>query len=180
MRRQAKVINFGILYGMGANALARGAEMSVAEAREFIIKYFAAHPGIRMYMEETKLRAISQGYVETLFGRRRSFPEITSGIPFVRSAAERMAINMPIQGTEADIMKMAMIAVAQGLSKISANSHLLLQVHDELVLEAPKKDVQKVAEFVKKTMETVAKLEVPIIVDIETGPNWGEMVKLAV
>lgn len=175
MRRQAKVINFGILYGMGANALARGAGMSVGDARQFIAKYFEAHPGIRMYMEEVKLMTKAKGYAETPFGRRRRFPEINSGVPQLQASAERMAMNMPIQGTEADIMKIAMLRVAEGLEKVSKESRLLLQVHDELVLEVPDADVKHVAEFLKETMESVTELEVPILVNVEVGRNWGEM-----
>jgi len=174
-RRQAKVINFGILYGMGANALARGTGMTLGEARTFIVKYFEVHPGIRSYMEETKLLAKSQGYVETLFGRRRYFPDIHSGIPQLAASAERMAMNMPIQGAEADLMKLAMLEVQRGLREISKEARLLLQVHDELVLEVPEKDVKKVSSFLKESMENVAKLEVPIIANVEVGDNWGEM-----
>ncbi|MEI7741793.1 MAG: DNA polymerase I [bacterium] len=174
-RRQAKTINFGILYGMGAQALARGTGMTVGEARQFIAKYFEVHPGIRSYMEEIKLLARTQGYVETPFGRRRYFPDINSGIPQLVASAERMAMNMPIQGMEADIMKLATLKVIDGLGEVSSKARLLLQVHDELVLEAPKSDAEKVAKFLEEVMTEVAKLEVPVKVNVEIGLNWGEM-----
>ncbi|MFH0928196.1 MAG: DNA polymerase I [bacterium] len=175
MRRQAKVINFGILYGMGAQALGRGTGMTLGEARTFIAKYFETHPGIKSYLDETKLLARTQGYVETIFGRRRYFPDINSGIPMLQKSAERMAINMPIQGAEADIMKLAMLKVQAGLSRVSKDSRLILQVHDELVLEVPEAEIEKVAKFLKATLENVVTLEVPVEVNLEVGDNWGEM-----
>jgi DNA polymerase-1 len=175
MRRQAKVINFGILYGMGSQALARGTGMTLGEARQFIAKYFEVHPGIRSYMDEQKILARTRGYVETPFGRRRYFPDINSGIPQLVSSAERMAMNMPIQGMEADIMKLAMLRLDVGLGKISPKARLLLQVHDELVLEVPGADVAKVSAFLNDVMVEVATMDVPVKVNVEVGENWGDM-----
>lgn len=174
-RRQAKAINFGVLYGMGPMALARDADISFDEAQNFIDAYFATHPGIATYLEETKEIAKKLGYVETLFGRRRLVPDINSGIPQVRSAAERMAINMPIQGTEADLLKMAMIELTGLLPDKFPNVRMLLQVHDELVFEVPKEEVGPVAEFIRETMENVHTFEIPIIVDVAAGRSWGEL-----
>lgn len=179
IRRTAKEVNFGVLYGMGVYGLASRTGLSRDEAKSFIDKYFALYTGIAEYIERTKVLARSQGYVETLFGRRRYLPEINAGAQQIRAAAERMAVNMPIQGTAADLMKMAMIAIHRELPKISADSRMLLQVHDELVFEVPTADVHRVASFVKETMETIEKLSVPIVVDVSTGKNWGEMNKLS-
>jgi len=175
MRRAAKAINFGIIYGQGPHGLAASADISFMEAKDFIERYFAAYQGIKNYIDETKALALKLGYVETIFGRRRYLPDIKSSIRQVRAAAERMAINMPVQGTAADIMKMAMISVHKNLGRISKNSKMILQVHDELVLEVPKADEKIVASFVREEMENVHKLKVPVVVDVEVGKNWGEM-----
>ncbi len=178
LRQAAKTINFGVTYGMGARALAEGAGITIEEAKNFIAKYFTVYEGVRNFLEETKQAARDFGYVETLFGRRRYLPEIYSPVPMIRAEAERMAINMPVQGTAADIMKLAMIKVTQGLSQISPRSKMILQVHDELVFEADGREVKKVARFVKETMEEAVKLEVPLLAAVEVGDNWGEMEKL--
>lgn len=174
-RRAAKAINFGIIYGQGPMGLSRSAGISFAEAKDFIAKYFDTYKGIKTYLEVTKVKVRKNGYVETLFGRRRSIPDITSGVQALQAAAERMAINMPVQGTSADLMKLAMIKVADGLSEVSKDSRLLLQVHDELLLEVPKKEVQEVATYVKETMERIEEIGVPIVVDAKAGKNWEEM-----
>ncbi|MFA5188137.1 MAG: DNA polymerase I [Patescibacteria group bacterium] len=175
IRRSAKEINFGVMYGMGANGVAARTGISREEAHEFIDKYFEAFPNIKKYIEETKDFARDKGYVETLFGRRRYLPDIHSGVPNIAAAAERMAINMPIQGTAADLIKMAMIKIHSKLSQISPKSRMILQVHDELVFEVPDKETAKVADFVKKEMEDVYKFKCPIKVDVEVGDNWGEL-----
>lgn len=175
IRFTAKEVNFGVLYGMGVYGLASRTGITREHAKEFIDKYFSVYQGVAAYIEETKALAKSRGYVETLFGRRRYLPEINSGMAQVRAQAERMAVNMPLQGTAADLMKLAMIAVHEELPKVSPNSKILLQVHDELVLEVPKSDVRRVATFAKETMETVEKFAVPIVVDVSVGLNWGEM-----
>ncbi|MDD5567228.1 MAG: DNA polymerase I [Patescibacteria group bacterium] len=175
MRRAAKAINFGILYGMGSYGLARGTGLDVSEASDYIEAYFDHHEGIKQYVEQTKALARKIGYVETLFGRRRYLPEIKSGVQQVRASAERMAINMPVQGTAADLMKLAMIEIHQALPKTSPKTKMVLQVHDELVFEVPKAEVKKVAHFIQDKLEGIYKLRVPIKVEVEAGPNWGEL-----
>jgi DNA polymerase-1 len=174
-RRTAKTINFGILYGQGPHGLASVAGLSYADAKTFIEKYFQVYAHFRSYIEETKALARKLGYVETLFGRKRPIPEILSSIPVLRAQAERMAVNMPLQGTAADLIKLAMIEIDKKLSAICPEARMLLQVHDEVVLEAPEKDAKQVAKFVKETMESVEKVGVPIVVETKVGKNWEEM-----
>lgn len=174
-RRAAKAVNFGVIYGQGPMGLAAGAGMTFQEAKRFISTYFDVYRGIKRYMEETKTLAAKNGYVETAFGRRRPLPEIHSLLPQVKSQAERMAINMPVQGTAADLMKLAMIVVYQRLTEVSSRARMLLQVHDELLLEVPEKEVADVARFVRETMEHVERMDVPIIVDAKAGIHWEEM-----
>lgn len=175
MRYSAKEVNFGVIYGMGAWGLSARTGLSPEEAREFIQKYFASFAGVKAYLENTIAEARKIGYVESLFGRRRYLPEINASAGQVRAAAERMAVNMPVQGTAADLMKIAMIKVHKKLAEISPKARLVLQVHDELLLEVPNSDVEKVAKFVKNSMEGVAKLKVPIEVHVKAGQSWGEM-----
>lgn len=177
-RYAAKAINFGIIYGQGPHGLAQTADISYPQAREFISRYFQIYSNIKKYLDNTKDLAANKGYVETLFGRRRYLPEINSGIQPIRSAAERMAINHPIQGTAADLIKLAMIEVHNGLAKISKEAKMILQVHDELVFEVPNKDLKKVSDFVKKSMEEIYQLRAPIAVEVEAGQNWGELKKI--
>lgn len=174
-RRAAKAINFGILYGMGPRSLSRSTNLSFAEAKEFIDRYFQIHHAIQTYLDETKIKAHQDGYVQTFFGRRRALPEIHSGVPVLVAQAERMAINMPIQGTAADIMKKAMLSVDGWLHQSQLPAVMLLQVHDELVLEVEKNSVDVVSNGVKEMMEGVATFEVPLVVEVEVGKNWGEM-----
>lgn len=174
-RRDAKAVNFGILYGMGARALSRSTSLSFTEAKAFIERYFEIHHALRDYMDATKAKAHKDGWVETLFGRRRYFPEIESGVPQLVAASERMAINMPIQGTESDIVKLAMIAVDGWLKKSGWPAQLLLQVHDELVVECDKEAVDAVAKGMKEMMESVANYEVPLDVEVEVGASWGQL-----
>jgi len=174
-RRTAKAINFGLIFGQGPQGLARSADISFEEAREFIARYFDVFSGVREWMDMSKALAASQGYIETLFGRRRMLPEIHSPLHMVRAQAERMAINMPVQGTEADLMKLAMIEVAKQLPSISSDAKMLLQVHDELLFEVPIKEVKTVAEQVVDIMQHVEKIGCPIVVDAKQGKNWEEM-----
>jgi DNA polymerase-1 len=174
MRRTAKVVNFGIVYGVSPHGLQRQSTLNYEEAKDFIDKYFVTHKGIKEYMDDIVKVAKERGFVETLFGRRRYLPEINSSSFMVRSAAERMALNMPIQGTAADLLKLAMIEIDTGLCEISKKTKMLLTVHDELVFEVPTEEVEKVREFVKNKMENVVKLDVPIVVEIGVGDNWGE------
>ena len=182
MRYAAKEINFGVLYGMGAYGLAWRAGIPQWQAKEFIEKYFTEFSGVKTYIDETLAFAKKEGYVETLFGRRRYIPELESSNYQLRSAAERMAINMPIQGTAADLMKMAMIAVYEkmneeffGKKETKNRPRLILQVHDELVLEVAEDEAEALGALVKKEMETVAKLRVPVEVQVGIGKRWGEI-----
>jgi len=174
MRRIAKVINFGIIYGVSAHGLRQQTGVSYEEGKNLIDKYFAIHPAVRKYSDQMIAQAHELGYVETIFGRRRFLPEIRSSNFAVRGGAERMAINMPIQGTAADLMKLAMIDIAKELQTLSPKSRMLLQVHDELVLEVPDEDSQKVADFVKTKMNNVIQLSVPIDTAVAWGKNWEE------
>ncbi len=191
MRRKAKAINFGIIYGMGATSLAIATGTSRPEAEQFIERYFEVFNVLRDYLEGLKEQARTRGYVETLFGRRRYLLEINSGVQQVRAAAERMAINMPIQGSAADIMKLAMVKLhnevsgvrgqASGIDRLKPKTYnlipikMLLQVHDELVFEVKEEIVGEVAPKIKKIMEQIHELKVPIAADIKVGKNWGEM-----
>jgi DNA polymerase-1 len=183
-RRIAKVINFGILYGMGVNALRESLGSTRAEAQEFYNQYFEAFPRLAAYIDEVKGRAAADGYTTTFFGRRRYFDGIHSPIPYVRAAAERMAINAPMQGTQADIIKLAMVRIDDMLKKEGHEdgAHLLLQVHDELVFEIEDKKVDELAPKIKEIMETIVpandRRNVPIIAEGKVGENWGEMKKL--
>lgn len=172
-RRSAKAINFGIIYGLGANALANDLGISSTEARAFIDKYFATFPGVRAFIEAKKREAAEKGYVSTLFGRRRYLPDIHAPNMMLRSAAERMAVNMPCQGTVADLMKLSMIRVADGLPEGAA---MLLQIHDELLFEVDEDAVEKASDHIREVMGTIAELKVPLIVDIKTGKNWADMI----
>ena len=178
MRRLAKTVNFGLIYGMSDFGLSQRTELSQEEAGRFIEAYFAQFPAVQDYLEETKRQAREQGWVETLFGRRRPFPELMEGskAPFnARRAAERMAVNMPIQGTAADIIKIAMIRLHQALQERSLRAAMILQVHDELVLEVPEDELPVVAPLVREVMEGAYELKAPLKVDVEVGPNWLEM-----
>lgn len=175
LRRTAKAVNFGVLYGLGSVGLAEQQHISRDKAKEFITKYFEAYPSVRAWIDNTKIQAKSQGFVETLFGRRRYLPEINSPNRMLASQAERVAVNMPIQGTAADLMKLAMLKVAEALPKRFPKARMLLQVHDELVLEAPLAEAEAVGEFVVNLMVNIAKLRVPIEAEAEIGLNWGEL-----
>ena len=173
-RRTAKVINFGLIYGMSSFGVAQNLGIERATAQAYIESYFARYPGVKRYMDSTRELARSQGYVETVFGRRLWLPEIKSGSPMRRQAAERAAINAPMQGTAADLIKLAMTQVQAFLDREQLEAKLIMQVHDELVLEVPDKEVAQVKESVRALMQDVAKLEVPLIVDVGVGMNWDE------
>ena len=177
MRRAAKEVNFGVLYGMGAFGLASRTGISRYDAQEFIDKYFANFSGVKKYMENILKQAEEDGYVETIFGRRRYIPELHSNNFQLRSSGERMAVNMPVQGTAADIMKLAMIAVSNKINvdKYKDKVKLCLQVHDELVLEVSEDLKDEIAEIVKYEMENVVKLEVPLDVEVAIGYCWGRL-----
>jgi DNA polymerase-1 len=175
MRRIAKTVNFGVIYGMSDYGLEQATELSREEAARFISAYFEKYPGITKYLDSTKKLAREKGYVQTLLGRRRPVPEINSSNRQIRLAAERMAINMPVQGTSADIIKVAMINLFREMQKRHLKSKMLLQVHDELLFEVPEDESEEVCKLVSDVMSTALKLTVPLKVDINTGKNWGEL-----
>jgi len=175
MRRLAKTVNFGVIYGMSDYGLEQATELSREEASQFIAAYFEKYPGVRKYLDNTKEQARSSGYVETLLGRRRSIPEIDSRNRQVREAAERMAINMPVQGTSADIIKVAMIEIDREMQQRRLKSRMLLQVHDDLLFEVPEDELEEMNQLVPRIMSTALELDVPLKVDMELGRNWGEM-----
>jgi len=179
-RRSAKEVNFGVLYGMGAWGLSERTGLARFESQQFIDRYFKTFSGLAKWIELVKQTARQQGFVATLLGRRRYLPEINSSIAQVRAQAERMAVNLPVQGTAADLMKLAMIKVAGGLPAVSPASRLILQVHDELVLEVPAAEVKVVGQLVKREMENALKLKVPVVAEVKTGINWAEMEKLEI
>lgn len=173
-RRNAKAINFGLIYGMSAFGLAKQLGIMRGEAQEYIDTYFARYPGVYDYMERIRASAAEDGYVETLYGRRLYLPEIHSKNAMRRQAAERTAINAPMQGTAADIIKRAMIAVDQWLMADSLQSRVIMQVHDELVLEVPEEELDNVTAGLKSYMSGAADLSIPLIVDVGIGDNWDE------
>src|SRR5262245_7937343 len=173
-RRVAKVINFGLIYGMSSFGVAQNLGIDRGTAQTYVERYFARFPGAKRYMDETRQRARELGYVETVFGRRLWLPELRSGAPIRRQAAERAAINAPMQGTAADLIKLAMIAVQPGRDDSNLKSKLIMQVHDELVLEVPDGELQTVTVKIKELMQSVAKLEVPLVVEVGVGDNWDK------
>lgn len=174
-REAAKATNFSILYGVGARALSRRIGMSYEEAKDFIERYFAVHPGIAAFIDASKVKARVDGYVETMFGRRRYLPDIQSGMPQLVAASERMAMNMPVQGSNADIIKMAMIKMDEWIRKSGLRVKMLLQVHDELVFEVHAEDIAKAQKEIPKIMSGVVSLEIPLAVDTGIGKRWGEI-----
>ncbi len=175
MRRTAKTVNFGIIYGVTAHGLEQRTDLNFQEATEYIDNYFKTYAGVREYTERTIAFAKEHGYVETVLGRRRYLRELHASNYNVRQAAERMAINMPVQGTSADIIKVAMLHVAEQLAAAELPVRMLLQVHDELVFECPRAAVDACADLVTPLMENAVKLDVPVTVDAKAGVNWDEM-----
>jgi len=175
MRRLAKTVNFGVIYGMSDYGLEQATGLSREESAQFIASYFDKYPGVKQYLESTKEQAREAGYVQTLLGRKRFIPEINSPNRQVREAAERMAINMPVQGTSADIIKVAMVNLHREMDERRLKSKLLLQVHDELIFEVPQEEMETMRQLVPQVMTTALTLSVPLKVDIKTGNNWGEM-----
>jgi DNA polymerase-1 len=173
-RRRAKAINFGLIYGMSAFGLAKQLGIDRHDAQEYVDRYFERYPGVYDYMEKTREQAEMQGYVETLFGRRLYLPDIRAGNGMLRKAAQRTAINAPMQGTAADIIKQAMVDIDHWLQSASLDARLVLQVHDELVFEVSEQDVGLLAEGVRFRMISAAALDVPLVVDIGVGSNWDK------
>jgi DNA polymerase-1 len=178
IRRRAKAINFGIIYGISAFGLAAQLAIPQAEARDYIARYFERFPGIRGYMDSTKAFCRAHGYVETLFGRRAHYPDIRSSQPSIRAFQERAAINAPIQGSAADIIRRAMIRMDAALAAAKLNARMLLQVHDELVFEVPESEVADTTPVIRRVMEAAAlpavQLRVPLQVDARAAHNWDE------
>ncbi len=176
MRRRAKGINFGLIYGMSAFGLTRQTDLTLGEAEDFVQAYFRQFPGVKQYLDGIRTLAAQQGFVETLLGRRRYFPGLKEqSNRNIRMREEREAINAPIQGTAADIMKIAMLRVPAALEKAGLDAWMILQVHDELVLECPTDQVQKTAAVVQQAMETAYSLDVPLLTEARYGLNWGQM-----
>ena len=173
-RRSAKAINFGLIYGMSAFGLGRQLHIGRHQAQEYIDKYFSRYPSVKEYMDNTRRAAAEKGFVETLFGRRLYLPEINSSNGMRRQAAERTAINAPMQGTAADIIKLAMIDVDFWLAAAGLRSKMIMQVHDELVLEVPESEVDMITDGLRNRMSAVADLSVPLLVDLGKGDNWDE------
>jgi DNA polymerase-1 len=173
-RRSAKAVNFGLIYGMSAFGLAKQLGIPRGTAQEYIDLYFARYPGVKRYMEETRSRARAQGYVETVFGRRLYLPDINARNKQFQQAAERAAINAPMQGTAADIIKRAMITVDDWCGNGGRGARLIMQVHDELVLEVDATRVAEVTAAVRERMMGAASLKVPLKVDVGSGINWDE------
>jgi DNA polymerase-1 len=174
MRRQAKVINFGIIYGMSAYRLSKELGISAGTAKKYINNYFLRYNGVKDYIEQTIETARSKGRVTTLLKRNRYLPDINSKNRNIREAAERTAVNTPIQGTAADIIKLAMIRLYDAISAKGLRARMILQVHDELVFEAPPEEIITLEALVRKIMEGVIPLKVPVTVDINYGKNWAE------
>jgi DNA polymerase-1 len=175
MRRNAKTVNFGVVYGMSDYGLEQATNLSREEASQFIALYFEKYPRVKEYLEATKEQARKLGYVQTVLGRRRFLPEISSSNRMVREAAERMAINAPVQGTSADIIKIAMINLHREMEKRNLTSKMLLQIHDELLFEVPEEEVEEMKSLVTELMSRAFELRVPVKIDIKLGKNWGEM-----
>jgi DNA polymerase-1 len=178
MRFRAKALNFGVLYGMGAQGFAKSAGIPVDEARDFIEQYFVRFPKVFEYMEQTKEFARSHGYVETMFGRKRYLPEVNSSTPQLRAASERMAVNHPIQGSLADLVKMAMVKIQQSGALPDTQGSMLLQIHDELLFEIADGIVEETSRSIKELMEKIVELNIPVRVDIKKGKNWADVEKI--
>ncbi|MBQ8974916.1 MAG: DNA polymerase I, partial [Oscillospiraceae bacterium] len=173
-RSRAKAVNFGIVYGIGAFSLAQDIHVSVAEAKQYMDSYLEKYSGVRNYMKRIVQQAKSDGYVSTQYGRRRYLPELKSSNHNVKSFGERVALNMPIQGTAADIMKIAMVNVSRRIEREGLQARLLLQVHDELIVECPDGEKEQVARLLTEEMSSAAKLSVPLTVDAHWGHSWAE------
>ena len=178
MRFRAKALNFGVLYGMGAQGFARSAGIPAEDARSFIEQYFVRFPKVLEFMEQTKEFARKNGYVETMFGRRRYLPEVNSSTPQLRAAAERMAINHPIQGTLADLVKMAMVKMQESSMLLGGQCFMLLQIHDELLFEIADGIIQETSRPIAELMENIVELNVPLEIDVKKGKNWADVEKI--
>ena len=172
MRRIAKAVNFGIIYGISSYGLSENVGITPKEAKDFIDKYLETYPGIKEYMKSTIEKAHELGYVTTLLNRKRYIPELKNQNKLIQATGERMALNTPIQGTSADIIKKAMVEIAREFKKHKLKSKMILQVHDELVFDTLKEEKDQVIEIIKDKMENIIELKVPLKVDIDYGDNW--------
>lgn len=173
-RRRAKTANFGIIYGISAFGLAQRLDIPNRDAKELIENYFASYPDVKRYMDEAVTNATNRGYVETMFARRRQLNDIHSANRVVRGVAERNAINAPIQGSAADIMKLAMVEIARRFKAEGIQSKMIMQVHDEVVIDTIPAELDRVCTLVREAMESVATLRVPLVADVNSGKNWLE------
>src|SRR5208337_4191728 len=174
-RNRAKAVNFGIVYGISAFGLAAQLGIPQAEARAYIERYFARYSGVKAFIEKTLEEARKQGSVRTLFGRLRPIPDLESRNPNQRGFAERTAVNTPLQGTAADLIKLAMIALDRKIAEMRLKTRMVLQVHDELLFEVPHGETEEVAALVRTEMEGVVKLKVPLVADVGVGANWRDL-----
>ena len=174
MRNQAKTVNFGIVYGQGPFGLSQQLHISMREASDFIKTYFERYPRVNEFLDRCKADAKRRGYAQTLAGRQRPIPELTNQNPSIRAAAERLAVNTPLQGTAADLIKIAMIEIDKEIQEKKLNGKMILQIHDELIFEVPDEEAPQFEKLVKNKMERVLKLNVPIEVHIAVGKNWAE------
>jgi len=175
MRREAKVINFGILYGMSAYGLSQQLRIEPKIAQAYIDEYFKKYTGVQTYIEKTLEEARQRGYVTTLLNRRRYLPDIHSPTVAIRQATERMAVNTPLQGTAADVIKVSMIHIEHRIAELGLSTKMIMQVHDELVFEAPKNELQATIPMIQNEMETVMSLSVPLKVSIHSGKSWADV-----
>ncbi len=174
-RDTAKTTNFSVIYGVTAFGLSRGLSISQKEAAQYLQRFFARHPKLRAYLDATVAGGRERGYVATLLGRRRYLPELRSGNPNLRGFAERMATNAPIQGTAADLIKIAMVRMAAAMAERGLRARMLLQVHDELLFEAPPEEVPALEALAREVMESAMTLDVPLKVDIKSGNDWAQV-----
>ena len=172
MRKRAKAVNFGIIYGIGDYSLSQDLKIPKKTAAEYIQSYLARYPGVRDYLEQTKQSARENGYVETMFGRIRHIPEISSKNKNLQAFGERVAMNTPIQGAAADLIKLAMIRTDEMLRDAGLKARLILQIHDELIIEAPTDEAERAKEILRTAMQSAAELKVPLQVDIGIGKSW--------
>jgi DNA polymerase-1 len=174
LRGRAKAINFGVLYGMGPQRLARETGISMAEAKTFIEAYFEKYEKVKRYLDRQVELAREKGFVTTILGRKREVPDISSGNPGLASFAERIAVNTPIQGSAADLIKVAMVRIHRALKEKRMKCRMLIQVHDELVFELPESELETASKLIREGMETAMSLKVPIVADLDIGSNWAE------
>ena len=172
MRSAAKAVNFGIIYGIGAFSLSKDIGTSVAQAKKYIKDYLDNYPKVNKFMESTVENAIRDGYVSTMFGRKRRIPELSSSNKMMQAAGKRIAMNTPVQGTAADLIKIAMINVYRRLKEENLNAQLILQVHDELIVESSQEDSKRAAEILGEEMRSVWEMKVPLSVDVNEGASW--------